>query len=79
MKTNNKALRVHVLNIWVHGFRVRVITVQVLGKYMIMRYLDPQGRISGTPTGIDSPGNSTVGSSRRSDQGHGALIQKQNH
>ena len=39
------ALRVHVLNIWVLGCRVVVIIVQVLGKYMIIRYLDPQGNV----------------------------------
>ena len=34
--------RVQVPNNQVSGFRVvMVITVQVLGKYMIMRYLDP--------------------------------------
>ena len=31
------SLRVHVRNIWVLEFRVIVITVQVLGKYMIIR------------------------------------------
>ena len=34
-------LRVQVLNDWVLGFWVIVIVVQVLGKYMIIRYLDP--------------------------------------
>ena len=33
--------RVHVPNNWVLGFWVIVIVVQVLGKYMIIRYLDP--------------------------------------
>ena len=33
--------RVHVPNIWVVGFWVIVIMVQVLGRYMIIRYLDP--------------------------------------
>ena len=33
--------RVHVPNNWVLGFWVIVITVQVLGKYMYIRYLDP--------------------------------------
>ena len=35
------ALRVHVPNNWVLGIWVIVILVQVLGKYMIVRYLDP--------------------------------------
>ena len=34
-------LRVHVPNNWVLGFWVIVIIVQALGKYMIIRYLDP--------------------------------------
>ena len=33
--------RVHVPNNWVLGFSVIVIIVQVLGKSMIIRYLDP--------------------------------------
>ena len=33
--------RVHVPNIWVVGFWVIVIIEQVLGRYMIIRYLDP--------------------------------------
>ena len=33
--------RVQVPNNWVLGFFVIVIIVQVLGKYMIIRYLDP--------------------------------------
>ena len=35
------AERVQVRNNWVLGFGVIVIVVQVLGKYMIIRYLDP--------------------------------------
>ena len=35
--------RVQVPNNLVFGFRVIVILVQVLGKYMITRYLDPLG------------------------------------
>ena len=35
------ALRVHVPNAYVLGIWVIVIIVQVLGKYMIIRYLDP--------------------------------------
>ena len=35
--------RVHVANNWVLGFRVIGIIVTVLGKYMIIRYLDPWG------------------------------------
>ena len=34
-------LRVHVPNNWVLGCWVIGIVVQVLGKYMIIRYLDP--------------------------------------
>ena len=34
-------LRVHVPNNWVLRVLVIVIVVQVLGKYMIIRYLDP--------------------------------------
>ena len=34
--------RVHVPNNLVLGFWVIVIIVQVLGKYMIIRYLDPK-------------------------------------
>ena len=34
-------LRVHVPNNWVLGIWVIVIIVMVLGKYMIIRYLDP--------------------------------------
>ena len=34
-------LRVHVPNNWVLGFWVIVIIVQVLGKYMIIKCLDP--------------------------------------
>ena len=33
--------RVHVPNNWLLGFWVKVIIVQVLGKYMIIGYLDP--------------------------------------
>ena len=33
--------RVQVPNNWVLGFWVIVIMVQVLGKYMIIKYLDP--------------------------------------
>ena len=36
--------RVQVPNNWVLGFWVIVIIVQVLGKYMIFRYLDPLGK-----------------------------------
>ena len=32
----------HVVNIWVLGIWVTVILLQVLGEYMIIRYLDPQ-------------------------------------
>ena len=35
------AQRVHVPNNQVLGFWVFIILVQVLGKYMIIRYLDP--------------------------------------
>ena len=35
------SLRVHVPNNWVLRALVIVIIVQVLGKYMIIRYLDP--------------------------------------
>ena len=35
------SLRVHVPNIWALRLVVIVITVQVLGKYMNIRYLDP--------------------------------------
>ena len=35
------SLRVHVPNDWVLGFWVIVIIVQAMGKYMIIRYLDP--------------------------------------
>ena len=35
------AQRVHVPNIWVLGFGVVAILVLVLGKYVIVRYLDP--------------------------------------
>ena len=35
------SLRVHVPNNWVLRVLVIVIAVQVLGKYMIIRYLDP--------------------------------------
>ena len=38
-----KGLRVHVPNNWVLGVLVLVIVVQALGKYMNIRYLDPQG------------------------------------
>ena len=34
-------LRVHVPNTWVLGILVIVILVQVLGKYMIIGYMDP--------------------------------------
>ena len=37
------ALRVHVPNNWVLGFWVVMVIVQVLGQYMIIGYLDPQG------------------------------------
>ena len=33
--------RVHLPNNWVLGFRVIVFVVQVLDKYIIIRYLDP--------------------------------------
>ena len=33
--------RVHVLNNWVFGFGVTVIIVLVLGKYLIIMYLEP--------------------------------------
>ena len=36
-----KSQRVHVPNNWVLGSQVIVIIVQVLGKYMTIRYLDP--------------------------------------
>ena len=36
-------MRVHVPNNYVLGFWVIVIVVLVLGKYVIIRYLDPQG------------------------------------
>ena len=35
------SLRVHVPNNWILRVLVMVIIVQVLGKYMIIRYLDP--------------------------------------
>ena len=35
------SLRVQVLSNWVLGFWVVVLVVQVLGKYMSIRYLDP--------------------------------------
>ena len=38
------AQRVHVPNNSVLGSRVIVIIVQVLGKYMIIRHLDPEGK-----------------------------------
>ena len=38
--------RVHVPNNQVLGFWVIVIVVQVLGKYMIIRYLDPKGSLN---------------------------------
>ena len=38
------ARRVQVPNNYVLGFRVIVIIVQVLGKYMIIMYLDQKGR-----------------------------------
>ena len=38
---SDDSLRVHVLNYWVLGFWVIEILVQVLGKYMIIGYLDP--------------------------------------
>ena len=42
--------RVHVpKNLVLHGFRVMVIIVQVLGKYMIIRYLDPYKGIMDGP------------------------------
>ena len=34
-------LRVHVPNIWVLGFWVIVVVEKVVGKYMIIRCLDP--------------------------------------
>ena len=34
-------MRVYVLNDWVLGSWIIVIIVQVLGKYMIIGYLDP--------------------------------------
>ena len=37
---SNIGFRVHVPNHWVLGFGVIFILVQVLGKYMIIRYLD---------------------------------------
>ena len=36
-------LRVHVPNYWVLRVLAIVIVVQVLGKYMIIGYLDPEG------------------------------------
>ena len=39
--TLTKTQRVHVPNNWVLGIWVILIIVQVLGKYMIIRYLDP--------------------------------------
>ena len=43
MSEHTKSLtqRVHVPNNWVLRIWVIVITVQVLGKYMIIRYSDP--------------------------------------
>ena len=38
--------RIHVSNNQVLGIWVLVIMVQVLGKYMTIRYLDPQGKVS---------------------------------
>ena len=35
--------RVQVLNTWVVGIWVVVIIMQLLGKYMNIRYLDPKG------------------------------------
>ena len=35
------SLRVHVPNNWVLGILVIVILVQMLGKYMLIGYLDP--------------------------------------
>ena len=43
---NYLALRVHVPNNWVLRVLVIAIVVQVLGKYMTIRYLDPKGRAS---------------------------------
>ena len=40
-----KTLRVHAPNTWVLGIWVTVIIVQVWGKYMIIGYLDPEGKI----------------------------------
>ena len=34
-------LRVHVPNNWVLGLGVVINIIQVMGKYMIVRYLDP--------------------------------------
>ena len=45
-------LRVHVLNNWVLRVWVIVIVVQILGKYMDIRYLNPQGYIIGMYKGI---------------------------
>ena len=39
--TNRTTLRVHVPNNWVPRVLVMVIIVEVLGKYMIIEYLDP--------------------------------------
>ena len=40
-----KTLRVHAPNTWVLGIWVTVIMVQVWGTYMIIGYLDPEGKI----------------------------------
>ena len=52
-KQTSNTLRVHVPNNWVLGIWVIVLIVLVLGKYMIIRYLDPQGyRIHGFQAGV---------------------------
>ena len=42
-KWKYNTLRVHVPNDWVLGVLVLAIVVQVLGKYMIIEYLNPWG------------------------------------
>ena len=44
-RAEDVALRVHVPNHWVLRVLVIVIVVKVLGRYMIIRYLDPEGRV----------------------------------
>ena len=43
MSQESSALRVHVPNSWVPRVLQIVTIVQVLGEYMIIRYLDPLG------------------------------------